>query len=57
MPTYIDDKSTILIINVQIKKYINIEKLRNLLNCDIAIISNENLGNSDKINKIVLNTL
>ena len=57
MPTYIDDKSTILIINVQIKKYINIEKLRNLLNCDIAVISNETLGNSDKINKVVLNTL
>lgn len=57
MPTYIDDKSTILIINVQIKKYINIEKLRNLLNCDIAVISNETLGNSDKVNKIVLNTL
>lgn len=57
MPTYIDNKSTILIINVQIRKYINIEKLRNLLNCDIAIISNENLGNSDKINKVVLNTL
>lgn len=57
MPAYVDDKSTILIINVQIKKCINIEKLRNLLNCDIAVISNENLGNSDKINKVVLNTL
>lgn len=57
MPTYVDNKSTILIINVPIKKYISIEKLRNLLNCDIAVISNENLGNSDKINKIVLNTL
>lgn len=57
MPTYVDDKSTILIINVQIKKYINIEKLRNLLNCDIAVISNENFRNSDKINKVVLNTL
>lgn len=57
MPSYIDDKSTILIINVQIRRYINIEKLRNLLNCDIAVISNENLGNSDKINKVVLNTL
>lgn len=57
MPTYIDNKSTILIINVPIKKYINIEKLRNLLNCDIAVISNENFGNGDKINKVVLNTL
>lgn len=57
MPTYVDDKSTILILNVQIKKYINIEKLRSLLNCDIAVISNESLGNSDKINKVVLNTL
>ena len=57
MPNYVDDKSTILIINVQIKRYVNIEKLRNLLNCDIAVISNENFGNSNKINRIVLNTL
>ena len=57
MPNYVDDKSTILIINVQIRRYVNIEKLRNLLNCDIAVISNENFGNSNKINRIVLNTL
>lgn len=57
MSDYIDDKSTILVIDIKIRQNINIAKIRNLLSCDIAIISNEHFDNCSEIKDVVMNTV